>query len=231
KRAALVPRTKGLTPEEKSNASRCHGVVVYLQGEAEEKPILALALPCLHPALLQLWLWFWAYTNPGVPCIVPRKKGKEKEREGEMATVAAGTTCPEPMSATSNGSWQGDNPLDSALPLAILQICLVIALTRFLAFVLRPLRQPRVVAEIIVCPRTNSLLLFLSCPFSFAAALSLRTLYDLETRPWYVCLVLPRPTSSAENLEAWRAHFIARAAWSRPRPPVAERQSTIATSS
>ncbi|CAD5171469.1 unnamed protein product [Musa acuminata subsp. malaccensis] len=66
-----------------------------------------------------------------------------------MAMVVAGTTCPEPMGATSNGSWQGDNPLDSALPLAILQICLVIALTRFLAFVLHPLRQPRVVAEII----------------------------------------------------------------------------------
>ena len=88
-----------------------------------------------------------------------------------MAMVVAGTTCPEPMGATSNGSWQGDNPLDSALPLAILQICLVIALTRFLAFVLHPLRQPRVVAEIIVCARTNPLLLFLSCPVSFTAAL------------------------------------------------------------
>ncbi|KAL5551896.1 hypothetical protein UlMin_002072 [Ulmus minor] len=53
------------------------------------------------------------------------------------------------MKATSNGVFQGDNPLDYALPLAILQICLVVLLTRILAFLLRPLRQPRVIAEII----------------------------------------------------------------------------------
>ncbi|CAH9092859.1 unnamed protein product [Cuscuta epithymum] len=58
-------------------------------------------------------------------------------------------TCPSPMKATSNGSFQGDNPLDYALPLLIVQICLVVALTRTLAYLLRPLRQPRVIAEII----------------------------------------------------------------------------------
>ncbi|KAJ6828451.1 putative cation/H(+) antiporter 19 [Iris pallida] len=63
--------------------------------------------------------------------------------------MANTTTCPAAMKATSNGSWQGDNPLDYALPLIILQICIVVALTRLLAFVLRPLRQPRVIAEII----------------------------------------------------------------------------------
>lgn len=45
--------------------------------------------------------------------------------------------------------FQGDNPLDYALPLAILQIVIVVALTRILAFLLRPLRQPRVIAEIV----------------------------------------------------------------------------------
>jgi Kef-type K+ transport system membrane component KefB len=53
------------------------------------------------------------------------------------------------MKATSNGVFQGDDPLDFALPLAILQICLVIVLTRLLAFLLKPLRQPRVIAEIV----------------------------------------------------------------------------------
>lgn len=57
--------------------------------------------------------------------------------------------CPSPMKATSNGIFQGDNPLDFALPLAILQICLVLVVTRGLAFLLRPLRQPRVIAEVI----------------------------------------------------------------------------------
>lgn len=60
------------------------------------------------------------------------------------------TSCPTPMKATSNGIFQGDNPLDFALPLIILQICLVVALTRGLAFLLRPLKQPRVIGEIIV---------------------------------------------------------------------------------
>ncbi|KAJ1262260.1 hypothetical protein BS78_09G093200 [Paspalum vaginatum] len=54
-----------------------------------------------------------------------------------------------PMKATSDGVFQGENPLHSALPLAILQICIVVVLTRMLAFILRPLRQPRVIAEII----------------------------------------------------------------------------------
>ncbi|CAH8359077.1 unnamed protein product [Eruca vesicaria subsp. sativa] len=59
------------------------------------------------------------------------------------------TTCPGPMKATSNGVFQGENPLHYALPLLILQICIVLFLTRALAFLLRPLRQPRVIAEIV----------------------------------------------------------------------------------
>ncbi|KAH6804358.1 cation/H+ exchanger 18 [Perilla frutescens var. frutescens] len=57
--------------------------------------------------------------------------------------------CPPPMKAASNGVFQGDDPLHFALPLLILQICLVVVLTRALAYLLRPLRQPRVIAEII----------------------------------------------------------------------------------
>ncbi|KAI0510895.1 hypothetical protein KFK09_011506 [Dendrobium nobile] len=63
------------------------------------------------------------------------------------ATAAA--VCPAPMKATSDGAWQGENPLHYALPLAIVQIILVVVVTRALAFLLRPLRQPRVIAEII----------------------------------------------------------------------------------
>lgn len=64
--------------------------------------------------------------------------------------MAAASACPSPMSATSNGAWNGDDPLHHSLPLIILQICLVIVVTRSIAFLLRPLRQPRVIAEIIV---------------------------------------------------------------------------------
>ncbi|XP_040380285.1 cation/H(+) antiporter 19-like [Oryza brachyantha] len=63
--------------------------------------------------------------------------------------MAAAAEAVKPMKATSDGVFQGENPLHSALPLAILQICIVVVLTRVLAFLLRPLRQPRVIAEII----------------------------------------------------------------------------------
>uniref|UniRef100_A0A0D9Y1H3 Uncharacterized protein n=1 Tax=Leersia perrieri TaxID=77586 RepID=A0A0D9Y1H3_9ORYZ len=63
--------------------------------------------------------------------------------------MAAAPVCPAAMKATSQGAFQGENPLDYALPLAILQICLVVVVTRALAYLLRPLRQPRVIAEII----------------------------------------------------------------------------------
>ncbi|CAD6340942.1 unnamed protein product [Miscanthus lutarioriparius] len=49
----------------------------------------------------------------------------------------------------SNGAFQGESPLDFALPLIILQICLVLVVTRGLAYLFRPLRQPRVIAEIV----------------------------------------------------------------------------------
>lgn len=64
------------------------------------------------------------------------------------------------MKATSNGVFQGDNPIDFALPLAILQIVIVVVLTRVLAYLLRPLRQPRVIAEVIVSVDQNWLLFF-----------------------------------------------------------------------
>ncbi|XP_052206879.1 cation/H(+) antiporter 19 [Diospyros lotus] len=67
-----------------------------------------------------------------------------------MAAPTNGTTSfPQPMKATSEGAFQRENPLDFALPLAILQICMVVAFTRSLSILLRPLRQPRVIAEII----------------------------------------------------------------------------------
>ncbi|KAJ4979509.1 hypothetical protein NE237_010289 [Protea cynaroides] len=53
------------------------------------------------------------------------------------------------VKTSSNGVWQGDNPLDYAFPLLIIQITLVLIIGRSLAFLLKPLRQPNVIAEII----------------------------------------------------------------------------------
>ncbi|KAG6769227.1 hypothetical protein POTOM_024844 [Populus tomentosa] len=49
---------------------------------------------------------------------------------------------------SSNGAWQGDNPLDHALPLLIVQTTLILVVSRLLALLLKPLRQPKVIAEI-----------------------------------------------------------------------------------
>ncbi|CAD6333960.1 unnamed protein product [Miscanthus lutarioriparius] len=49
----------------------------------------------------------------------------------------------------SDGVWQGENPLDFALPLLAVQIAVILAVTQGLALALRPLRQPKVVAELL----------------------------------------------------------------------------------
>ncbi|CAM6108249.1 unnamed protein product [Calypogeia fissa] len=63
----------------------------------------------------------------------------------ENSTVS----CMKPMPATSNGVWQHDNPMDFSFPLLVIQITLVLFVTRTLAYLFKPLRQPRVIAEII----------------------------------------------------------------------------------
>jgi len=65
------------------------------------------------------------------------------------AAAHSNSTCVTLMKTTSNGLWQGDNPLDFSLSLLIAQTCIVLIVTRTLAFLLKPLRQPRVIAEII----------------------------------------------------------------------------------
>lgn len=58
------------------------------------------------------------------------------------------------IQTSSDGAWQGDNPLDYAFPLLIVQTTLVLAVSRSLAFILKPLRQPKVIAEIVVSIRS-----------------------------------------------------------------------------
>jgi hypothetical protein len=58
--------------------------------------------------------------------------------------------CYTPTMTTTNGVWQGDNPLDYSIPLFVLQITLIVLATRFFVFILKPFHQPRVIAEIMV---------------------------------------------------------------------------------
>ncbi|MBA0714677.1 hypothetical protein Golax_013636 [Gossypium laxum] len=68
-----------------------------------------------------------------------------------MATTRAEDliVCYSPKMVTAKGIWKGDNPLDYSIPLVILQMTIVVATTRIMVFVLKPLRQPRVVSEIL----------------------------------------------------------------------------------
>ncbi|KAL5698422.1 Cation/H(+) antiporter 15 [Ranunculus cassubicifolius] len=65
------------------------------------------------------------------------------------ATNTSSVVCYAPSMVTTNGVWQGDNPIDFALPVFILQTTLIVVITRVLVFILKPLRQPRVIAEIL----------------------------------------------------------------------------------
>ncbi|KAI3903921.1 hypothetical protein MKW92_047364 [Papaver armeniacum] len=63
-------------------------------------------------------------------------------------TTEAFVICYSPSLITSNGYFQGDNPLDFALPLFILQLAIIVLMIRVFVFLLKPFRQPRVIAEI-----------------------------------------------------------------------------------
>ncbi|XP_028759240.1 cation/H(+) antiporter 15-like [Neltuma alba] len=67
---------------------------------------------------------------------------------GENASDDA-IVCYLPAMITTFSVWRGDNPLNYTLPLFVVQLILVIAATRLFVFLLKPFRQPRVVAEIL----------------------------------------------------------------------------------
>ncbi|KAM0842638.1 hypothetical protein ACQ4PT_058236 [Festuca glaucescens] len=63
--------------------------------------------------------------------------------------VTSLVVCYSPMMIATNGIWQGVNPLEFSLPLFILQVAVIVITTRVLVLLLRPFRQPRVIAEIL----------------------------------------------------------------------------------
>ncbi|KAF8404351.1 hypothetical protein HHK36_009234 [Tetracentron sinense] len=65
-----------------------------------------------------------------------------------ISNKSGSVVCYAPTMITTNGVWQGDNPLDYSLPLFILQLTLIVVITRLLVFLLKPLHQPRVISEI-----------------------------------------------------------------------------------
>lgn len=52
--------------------------------------------------------------------------------------------------SVSNGIWQTESPVLNSLPLFVSQLTIILFVTRLLILVLKPLHQPRLVAEILV---------------------------------------------------------------------------------
>ncbi|KAL6013181.1 Cation/H(+) antiporter 15 [Asimina triloba] len=57
--------------------------------------------------------------------------------------------CYTPSMMLSNGVWSGESPMAFTIPVFVVQLTIIIVTSRILVFVLRPLRQPRVVSEIL----------------------------------------------------------------------------------
>ncbi|KAF6137657.1 hypothetical protein GIB67_001511 [Kingdonia uniflora] len=81
---------------------------------------------------------------------------------------------------STNGVWQGDDPFEYSLPLFILQLMLIVLITRILIFLLKPLRQPKVISEILGGVILGPLILGRSANFS-ATIFPLRSIMVLET--------------------------------------------------
>lgn len=88
-------------------------------------------------------------TGGAVPLIKNATSASQMSR-GKAGTGAGAVVCYSPMMVTAYGIWQGASPLDFSLPLFLLQVAIIVAATRLLVILLKPFRQPRVIAEILV---------------------------------------------------------------------------------
>ncbi|GMN23531.1 hypothetical protein TIFTF001_000160 [Ficus carica] len=69
--------------------------------------------------------------------------------EGFNSYVAGAFVCEKAQHNHPFGVFYGENPLSYSFPLVLLEISFVILATRLVRFILKPLRQPKIVSEII----------------------------------------------------------------------------------
>lgn len=60
------------------------------------------------------------------------------------------TVCHKTPKFSTQGIWLGQNPLDYSLPLLTMQLVLVFTTIRIIYYLIKPLKQPKVVAEVLV---------------------------------------------------------------------------------
>lgn len=68
--------------------------------------------------------------------------------------------CYVPYMLSMNGLWRNEIPVDFSLSLFLIQVAIVVITTRILQLAIRPFRQPRVLAEILVRILPNENLFF-----------------------------------------------------------------------
>ncbi|AQK94502.1 Cation/H(+) antiporter 15 [Zea mays] len=85
----------------------------------------------------------------GMAGMLPPRNATAQVAPGNNFSNPASVVCYSPMMVTAYGIWQGVNPLEFSLPLFILQTAIIVATTRLLVLLLKPIRQPRVIAEIL----------------------------------------------------------------------------------
>lgn len=61
------------------------------------------------------------------------------------------TICYNESKPISHTFWQSTNPVMNKLPIFLTQLSFLIAITRVLMIILKPLRQPRFLSELLVC--------------------------------------------------------------------------------
>jgi len=75
----------------------------------------------------------------------------DAEQGGALPSFKMEIDCSSPYMIITNGIWQGDDPLHHSLPLFLIQLLIITLTSRALYVLIRPLRQPMVLSEILVC--------------------------------------------------------------------------------
>lgn len=68
----------------------------------------------------------------------------------EARQRAAGMVCYSPKMILTKGVWEHENPLDYSVPLFIVQLLVVICLSRVIHLIFKPFRQPKALSQILV---------------------------------------------------------------------------------
>ena len=78
------------------------------------------------------------------------------DKTGDIASQTDATICLVLDIANGDSLWKAENPLVKSVPVFVRQMALTLLVTRLLVFILKPLKQPRIMAEILVSTSPTS---------------------------------------------------------------------------